>query len=150
MADNLTEQPKAKEKAESPLKVDMAGKELGEPRQEPLSLLSISGIDARKAIAETRISSPEEAAATSPVSKLRADQLKRAEMISVGKDGDSLKSIYEDGIFKLYDEPGKSHFGFKFLEPGATSKGRLSAGAAGKDKLEDLLKGIAFEYRVKF
>jgi hypothetical protein len=58
-------------------------------------------------------------------------------MISVGKEGDSLKSIYEDGILKLYDEPGKSHFGFKFLEPGGANKERLSASAAPKNKVED-------------
>lgn len=151
MADNLFEQPKGKEKGESgALKVDLVGREQGETRQEPLSLLSIAGIDASKAIAEARKPSAEEIATSSPVSKLRAEQTKKPDMLSVGKEGDSLKSIYEDGLLKLYDEPGKSHFGFKFLEPGASNKDRLSAGAARKDKLEDLIKGVAFEYRVKF
>jgi hypothetical protein len=151
LADNLIEQPKAKENGEAAaLKVELAGKEQGEPRQEPLSLLSISGIDARKAIAESRKPSAEEIATASPVSKLRADQPRKAEMISVSKEGESLKSIYEDGIFKLYDEPGKSHFGFKFLEPGGANKERLSASAAPKNKVEDILGTISLQYRVKF
>ena len=125
MADSVFEQPKAKENGESAaLKVNSAGKEQGEPRQEPLSLLSVSGIDARKAIAESSKPSAEEIATASPVSKLRADQPKKPEMISVSKEPESLKRIYEDGIFKLYDEPGKSHFGFKFLEPGGANKER--------------------------
>jgi hypothetical protein len=125
LADSVFEQPKAKENGESAaLKVNSAGKEQGEPRQEPLSLLSVSGIDARKAIAESSKPSAEEIATASPVSKLRADQPKKPEMISVSKEPESLKRIYEDGIFKLYDEPGKSHFGFKFLEPGGANKER--------------------------
>ncbi len=151
MADSVFEQPKAKENGESAaLKVNSAGKEQGEPRQEPLSLLSVSGIDARKAIAESSKPSAEEIATASPVSKLRADQPKKPEMISVSKEPESLKRIYEDGIFKLYDEPGKSHFGFKFLEPGGANKERLSASAAPKNKAEDILGTISFQYRVKF
>ena len=151
MSDNLLDQPKGKGKGDSAaLKVDLAGREQGEPRQEPLSLLSISGIDASRAMAEAKKPSAEEIASASPVSKLRADQTKRPEMVSMGKEGDSLKSVYEDGLLKLYDDPGKSHFGFKFLEPGGASKDHLSVGAARKDKIEDLLKGVAFEYRVKF
>ena len=151
MADNLFEQPKAKEKGESSaLKVDLVGREQGETRQEPLSLLSIAGIDASKAIAEARKPSTEEIATSSPVSKLRAEQTKKPDMLSVGKEGDSLKNIYEEGILKLYDEPGKSHFGFRFLEPGGTNKERLSAGAARKERIEDLLGNISLQYRVKF
>jgi hypothetical protein len=151
LADNVFEQPRAKEKGDSAaIKVASTEKEQGAPRLEPLSLLSISGIDARKAIAESIKPSAEEIATASPVSKLRADQPKRPEMISVSKEGESLKSIYEDGIFKLYDEPGKSHFGFKFLEPGGANKERLSASAAPKNKVEDILGTISFQYRVKF
>lgn len=151
MADNLFEQPKVKEQGESSaLKVDLVGRGQGESKQEPLSLLSIAGIDASKAIAEARKPSAEEVATSSPVSKLRAEQGKKPDLLSVGKEGDSLKSIYEDGILKLYDEPGKSHIGFKFLDPSETNKERLSAGAVRKEKLEDLLKGIAIEYRIKF
>lgn len=151
MADNLFEQPKAKEKGESAApKLDLTVLDQGEPTKEPLSLLSLSGIDARKAIAEARKPTAEEIVTSSPVSRLRAEQGNKPEMLVVGKEGDSLKSIYEDGILKLYDEPGKSHFGFKFLEPGGGSKDRLSAGAARKDKFEDLIKGFAFEYRHKF
>ena len=46
LANNLREQPKAKETDESvALKVLLVWKEQGETRQEQLSLLSISGID---------------------------------------------------------------------------------------------------------
>ena len=150
VADNLFEQPKGKEKGESAaLKIDLVGREPAETRQEPLSLLSITSLSTRKAIADTGTSA-EEIATASPVSKVPADHSKRHEMISVGKEGDSLKSIYEDGVLKLYDEPGKGHFGFKFLEPGGTNKAHLAVGAARKEKFEDLIKGVAFEFRVKF
>lgn len=151
MADNLFDQPKAKEKGDSSApKLDLTVIDPGERHQEPLSLLSIAGIDARKAIADAGKPSAAEIAVSSPISKLRAEQGRKPEMLSVGREGDSLKSIYEDGLLKLYDDPGKSHFGFKFLEPGGSNKDRLSTGAARKDRLEDLIKGAAFEYRVKF
>jgi hypothetical protein len=152
MADNLFERPKAKEAGDkSPVngKVDFTGRDQGERAAEPLSLLSISGIDASKAIAASRQPTAEEIASSGPVSKQRAEQSKRPEMLPAMKESDSLKSIYEDGLLKLYDDPGKSHFGFKFLEPGGGSKDRLSVSAR-KEKLEDLIKGISFEYRAKF
>jgi hypothetical protein len=149
VADNFFEQPKTKEKAAADLKLDLTIVDQGESAKEPLSLLSLAGIDARKAI--TRAKNPaEEILTASPVSRLHAEQDKKPELLSVGRQGDSLKSIYEDGILKLYDEPGKSHFGFKFLETGGVQKEHLSAGAARKEKLEDLIKGIAFEVRFKF
>ena len=68
----------------------------------------------------------------------------------MGKESDSLKRFYEEGILKLYDEPGKSHFGFRFLEPGGANNKRLSASATPKNKVEDLLGTISLQYRVKF
>lgn len=152
MAENLFEQPKAREAGDKSLatgKVDFTGRDQSERAVEPLSLLSISGIDASKAIAAAKQPTAEEIASSGPVSKQRAELSKRPEILPAMRESDSLKSIYEDGLLKLYDDPGKSHFGFKFLEPGGGSKERLSVGAR-KEKLEDLIKGISFEYRVKF
>jgi hypothetical protein len=153
LADNLFEQPKVKEKRGKTLafgKVDFTVLDQGELAKEPLSLLSLSGIDVRKAIAEARKPTAEEIATSSPVSRLRAEHGNKPEMLVVGKEVDSLKSIYEDGILKLYDEPGKSHFGFKFLDPSGTNNERLSVGAVRKERLEDLLGNISLQYRFKF
>ncbi|CAN5139586.1 hypothetical protein BH11CYA1_BH11CYA1_47470 [soil metagenome] len=152
MAENSFEEPKASSKGDNTLatgKIGFTGQDLGEHSTEPLSLLSISGIDASKIIKAMKEPSAEELASSSPLSRQRAELVKKVDLLGAMSPGDSIKNIYEDGVLKLYDDAGKSHIGFKFMDPISTSKERPYLGAARKEKLEDLL-GITLQFRKKF
>lgn len=64
---------------------------------------------------------------------------------------DSLKNIYENGLFKLIsNSAGDSHLGFKFLQTaGENDLPRTAFGPIRKDKLEDRL-GISIHLQMKF
>ena len=151
MAENLFEQPKPNPKGDKAItagKIDFTGSDPSE-NTAPLSLLSISGIDSSRAIAAMKQSTSNDLVISSPVMVPKAENNKRQDLLAAVTVSDPIKTIYEDGILKLYDDAGKTHVGFKFLEPGGAARERQNFGAARKEKLEDWL-AFSIQLRKKF
>ena len=131
------------------LKMDIAGRL--DYHKEPLSLLSIVG-DTANLSSIYRPLAPDAASDGVLLSKQPFMALPTHEdKLSASWSSDSLKRIYEDGLFKLVsNSAGDSHFGFKFLQPPTQNdQPHMALGSQRKDKLEDRL-GIAFNLQLKF